>query len=122
MIVAGFGFSSRATADSLATALAATGHRDGVTLLAAPSDKASQPALLELSTKMRVTIRAVDAADLEAAQTATHSALSHQVRRTGSVAEAAALAAAGTGATLLSTRHISHDRMATCAIAKGGDT
>ncbi|WP_299724289.1 cobalamin biosynthesis protein [uncultured Tateyamaria sp.] len=122
MIVAGFGFTSRATADSLAAALAATGYKDEVTLMAAPWDKAMQPALLDLSKEMRVMIMAITSSKLEAAQTATQSPLSRLLRRTGSVAEAAALAAAGPGATLLCTRHISKDRMATCAIAKGADT
>ncbi|ENO84722.1 hypothetical protein C666_16775, partial [Thauera linaloolentis 47Lol = DSM 12138] len=40
-------------------------------------------------------------------------------RGCGSVAEAAALAAAGQGARLLAIRHISPDRSATCAIAQG---
>jgi cobalt-precorrin 5A hydrolase len=38
---------------------------------------------------------------------------------TGSVAEAAALAAAGRRARLISTRAVSQDRMATAAIAEG---
>lgn len=122
MIVAGFGFTSRATADSLTSALAATGHAHDVTLLASVGDKAMQPALLDLSEDMRVMISAVTPAALQATQTITQSLISRLMRRTGSVAEAAALAAAGPGAALLVTRQISQDRQATCAIAKGADT
>lgn len=122
MIVAGFGFTSRATVNSLRDALHATGHMEDVGLLAAPWDKAAQPALLELSQDLQVSVMAITAPDLEAAQTATHSTLSRLLRRTGSVAEAAALAAIKADATLIKTREISPDRMATCAIAKGADT
>ncbi|MFL4470419.1 cobalamin biosynthesis protein [Tateyamaria armeniaca] len=122
MIVAGFGFTSRATADSLRAALEATGHRGDVTLLAAPRDKAMQPALLDLSKEMRVMIVAINDRKLEAAQTRTQSALSRLLRRTGSVAEAAALAAIKSNARLITSRHISKDRQATCAIATGADT
>ncbi|MEO0379685.1 MAG: cobalamin biosynthesis protein [Pseudomonadota bacterium] len=122
MIVAGFGFTSRATVDSLRTALASTGYAEDVTLLAAPDDKAEQPQLLDLSKDLRVKIKAIYPTKLEAAQTRTQSTLSRTLRRTGSVAEAAALAAIGPDANLIVTRHISKDRQATCAIAKGGDT
>jgi len=122
MIVAGFGFTSRATADSLRAALEATGHKGEVTVFAAPRDKATQPALHDLAKEMHVTIMAIDTDTLEAARTRTQSALSRLLRRTGSVAEAAALSAIERKATLITSRHISEDRQATCAIAKGADT
>ena len=56
---------------------------------------------------------------LRAMETPTRSAVSLAARDTGSVAEAAALAAAGEGAWLIASRRISPDRMATCAIAQG---
>ncbi|MEX0365317.1 MAG: cobalamin biosynthesis protein [Ruegeria sp.] len=122
MIVAGFGFTSQATSDSLRDALAKTGVGGNVTLLATPADKAMQDAILALSKEHRLLIKAIYPSKLEAARTQTQSRLSRLLRKTGSVAEAAALAAAGTGGSLVVTRQISDDRMATCAIAEGPDT
>ena len=122
MITAGFGFTSRATADSLRAALVATGHADVVQILATPKDKAAHPAIQELARDTSLGIKAIQPAALQAARTRTQSAISRLTRRTGSVAEATALAAAGPGAELITPRHISDDRMATCAIAKGPDT
>ena len=122
MMVAGFGFTSRATADSLRAALAATGHDGQIDQLANASDKAASPAMLDLSASLKTPINAVQTAKLQAQHTKTQSFVSRLMRRTGSVAEAAALAAAGPGAILITPRHISDDRMATCAIAKGPET
>ena len=58
-------------------------------------------------------------AALTAQATSTQSPASRASRGTGSVAEAAALAAAGPGARLLSPRVISADGRATCALAEG---
>ncbi|MFP4328377.1 MAG: cobalamin biosynthesis protein, partial [Paracoccaceae bacterium] len=55
-------------------------------------------------------------------QTLTRSAYALDTYRTGSVAEACALAAAGPGALLLGPRAISSDRMATCALARSRNT
>lgn len=108
MIVAGFGFSSCATLESLRDALAATGHRpDAVATLA---DKAGLLAGLGLP------VIAVTGALPE---TPTQSPASLAARGTGSVAEACALAGAGPGAYLLATRRVSPDGLATCAIAEG---
>lgn len=65
---------------------------------------------------------AVPADHLAAQPVLTRSAASQATYGTGSVAEAAALAAAGPGARLLSARLISPDRLATCAIAIGDAT
>lgn len=108
MIVAGFGFSSRATAESLKGALAATGQvPDKVATLA---DKAELLAALDLP---------VIAVSGPLPETPTQSPASLTARGTGSVAEACALAAAGPGAYLLGPRMVSPDGLATCAIAKG---
>lgn len=122
MIVAGFGFTSRASVNSLHAALAATGHLETVDVLAAPADKAVQAPLRALADALALGIHPVPQDRLAAQQTQTRSTISQTHRDTGSVAEAAALAAAGAGATLIVTRRISDDRMATCAIAKGADT
>jgi len=122
MIVAGFGFTSRATVDSLLGALSATGHTGPLDRIATASDKAKAPVFLAFAASLGAPVTAIDAVRIKAIQTATQSRISHGARGTGSVAEAAALAAAGPGAVLMTRRHISDDRMATCAIAKGADT
>lgn len=118
MIVAGLGFRKSAPLASLraALALAQQGHPP-VTALAAPEDKAS--ALIPLARAMSLPLIAISPEALAAAPTLTRSPASLAARRAGSVAEAAALAAAGAGARLIAVRHISPDRMATCAIAQG---
>ncbi|SFH44278.1 cobalt-precorrin 5A hydrolase [Palleronia marisminoris] len=119
MIVAGFGFRRAATVESLADALAAT---DGTPdALATAADKAQ--ALAPLAKRLGLPVHAVPPDALTAARTQTDSAASRTHRNTGSVAEAAALAAAGPGARLLSPRVVSADRMATCALAaSSGET
>ena len=110
MIVAGFGFSSRATPESLSGALAATGFRPEA--LATLADKAG--ALAPLGEALGLPVIAVTG---PLPETATQSAASLKARGTGSVAEACALAAAGPGAYLLGPRAVSPDRLATCALA-----
>lgn len=118
MIVAGFGFRRDATLDALRAALrdAQEGH-PSVTAVAAPHDKL--PLVFALSETLGLPVIAVSPGALQRADTPTQSIASLAARCTGSVAEASALAAAGPGAQLLATRHISPDRMATCAIAQG---
>lgn len=118
MIVAGFGFRSGASLASLhaAFALAQQGQLP-VTHLATAHDKVA--ALVPLAQVLGLPLTIVTPAALTAAPTHTRSLASQSARGTGSVAEASALAAAGAGAHLLTPRHISPDRMATCAIAQG---
>ncbi len=118
MIVAGFGFRGAATRASLEQALAAAGGLP-VDLLAAPEDKANAACLTDLAATLGLPVRGIDAATLAATDTPTQAERVLAARGTGSVAEAAALAAAGAGATLISARRISTDRLATCAIASG---
>jgi cobalt-precorrin 5A hydrolase len=66
-------------------------------------------------------IMAVAAEDLRAQETPTKSDRIERQFGTGSLAEAAALAAAGPGATLLAVRVVSGDGMATAAIAKSAE-
>lgn len=118
MIVAGFGFRKGADMLALRDALAlAQRDHPTVTALAVPHDKAHQ--LAGLAEAMGLPLIAIDQQLLEAARTITQSRASLAARGTGSVAEAVALAGAGQGAHLLGPRHISFDRMATCAIAQG---
>ena len=93
----------------------------GTTLIAA-GQRLRAPDLAALAAELHLDIKPVSPAQLEAAQPLTQSARSQTERGTGSVAEAAALAAAGPDSRLVSTRHISTDRLATCAVAIGGQT
>lgn len=115
--VAGFGFRAAATEASLADALARAGGPDGLTALAAPADKAAAPGLAALAARLALPVCPVTADALHRPATPTRSAQSLAHRGTGSVAEAAALAACGEGARLLTPRRVSNDRMSTCAIA-----
>jgi len=130
VIVAGFGFRAAAGLDALRAALATAQHGcPPVEILAVPQDKiALVQALADRIAAERaeqgargcpLTVIGVSPAALQAMRTPTRSIASIRHRATGSVAEAAALAAAGPGAVLLTSRHISPDRMATCAIARG---
>ncbi|WP_298836742.1 cobalamin biosynthesis protein [uncultured Roseobacter sp.] len=121
MIVAGFGFRSTATPESLRAALGAcvaTARPDAV---ATAADKARSDAFAGFAADLGLRIIPVDPDTLARQQTSTHSAASDAARGTGSVAEAAALAAAGSGARLLAPRVVSQDGMATCALAEGTD-
>ena len=117
MIVAGFGFRASAEVSSLRDALAATGAVP--TLVATASGKEAHPALMALATELNVPVVGVSEEKMAEQITPTHSAASAAAYNTGSVAEAAALFAAGRGAVLERSRCISTDRLATCAIAKG---
>jgi cobalt-precorrin 5A hydrolase len=118
MIVAGFGFRQGASLASLESALALTQqHLPAVTAFAAPLDKTAL--LRPLADAMGITLLVVSREALRAQVTPTISDASLLAYGVGSVAEAAALAAAGPDAALLCSRQISTDRMATCAIAQG---
>lgn len=120
MIVAGFGFRSDATVASLQSALDRASARHLVAALAAPTDKANATCIYELSVRTGLPVLAIPQDALQACQTITQSLHCQTHRATGSVAEATALAAAGPDAHLLSPRHISEDRHATCALAAKG--
>lgn len=122
MIVAGFGFRAEATCASLQSALDRAASDRAIDAFAAPADKAGAPCISQLATDRNLPVRAISATAMQAVSTATQSTQSQAHRGTGSVAEAVALAAAGPGARLLVHRHISQDRLATCAIAIGKET
>lgn len=119
MIVAGFGFQSAATAASLRDALSETGSQTTVDAIATIDDKTCAKGFRTLAADMSLPIIAVSAPALRKQVTQTQSAVSQGARGTGSVAEAAALAAAGPGAKLLAPRVKSSDGKATCALAIG---
>jgi cobalt-precorrin 5A hydrolase len=122
VIVAGFGFRSAVREASLADVLARCPRGTEATLLATAEDKARTPAFARFAAAKGLPVRAIDAGLLTGQVTRTRSAASRAARGTGSVAEAAALAAAGPGARLLGPRVVSGDGMATCALAEGDGT
>jgi cobalt-precorrin 5A hydrolase len=119
MKVAGLGFRRDVSIDSLREAVAAVGGARGLAALATVSDKAGTTALKSLADELGLPIKAVPAEVLAGVTTSTQSELIKARFGAGSVAEAAALAAAGHGARLISPRIISRDRMAAAAIAEG---
>ncbi|TVR09203.1 MAG: precorrin methylase [Salinarimonadaceae bacterium] len=119
MIAAGFGFRKGASVTSLMDALSAAAGGRPVSVLATAADKAQTGVFRSLAAEARLPVRGVDAGSLAAQRTRTHSQASLEARDVGSLAEAAALAAAGEGARLLAPRTISGDGMATCALAEG---
>ncbi|MFT3966385.1 MAG: cobalamin biosynthesis protein [Sphingobium sp.] len=118
VIVAGFGFRDGADIGSLVDALTlAQAGFPSVRALATLLDKV--PLVERLAGLLDIPFLAFGTEALGGMATLTRSPVSLAVRGTGSVAEAVALLAAGPGARLLSARHISSDRKATCALAEG---
>lgn len=115
MIVVGLGFRAAAETASLRAACAAVLGGRRADALATVADKADAPALRALATEMGLPVIAVARADLAGQQVATQSDRVAQRFGTGSVAEAAALAASG--GRLVGTRVVSEDGMATAALA-----
>ncbi len=119
MIAAGFGFRRNASVESLRRALALAGGAMQPTCLATVTDKAQSAVLQTLAAELHLPVLAVSPEVLCVQITQTFSQASKKAYGTPSLAEAAALAAAGSGARLLAARRISPDRMASCAIALG---
>lgn len=119
MIVAGFGFRAAATRSSLLDALSIASRGQNVDLIVTVADKSGSPCFLELAKALAIPVSAVSQNELDRISTLTATPTVKRLRGSGSIAEATALVAAGPGATLLGSRVVSADRMATCAIAKG---
>jgi cobalt-precorrin 5A hydrolase len=117
MKVAGFGFRSAVSAGSLAEALALAGGASGLTALATAQDKVA--GLQAFADGIGLPVIGLSRDALENVITHTQSARVRVQFGTGSLAEAAALAAAGPGARLKGKRSQSSDGAATCAIAEG---
>jgi cobalt-precorrin 5A hydrolase len=118
MIVAGFGASTRASAESLRSALDRAAGGRAVALLAAPQGRAE--ALPALAAALGLPVWRIAPDRLAGVATLTEGARSRARFGTGSVAEACALVAAGPGARLVAPRAVSADGLATCALAEGG--
>ncbi|NUR11915.1 MAG: cobalamin biosynthesis protein [Bradyrhizobium sp.] len=119
MKVAGLGFRKDVTLASLREALLAAGGPEGLAAIATVSDKADAEPLKQLARECGVPIKAIPAERLAGIDTPTQSNFVAEKFGTGSIAEAAALAAAGLRARLIATRTVSQDRAATAAIAEG---
>ncbi|MDT1060645.1 cobalamin biosynthesis protein [Paracoccus sp. CPCC 101403] len=113
MRIAGLGFRNGATLASLREALARAGRADA---LATCASKAHAPALQALARHLDLPLMAVPVAGVA---TPTRSSRVEAMHGTGSVAEAAALAALGADARIVVPRVTSRDGMATAAIAEG---
>ncbi len=119
MRVAGLGFRRSVNVASLREALDAAGGAPGLAALATVSDKAESVALLSLATELGLPIKSVPADVLAGVETMTRSDIVAAKFGAGSLAEAAALVAAGRNARLVVSRVVSRDRTATAAIAEG---
>lgn len=116
MIVAGFGFRQGVTIAALKDALQRAGGVGGVTHLATLEAKAA--GLAPLGRALGLPVVGVADPALQAQATLTQSGRVQSLKGVGSVAEAAALAAAGPGARLRGPRVVSADGTATAAIAE----
>ncbi|MCA3441597.1 MAG: cobalamin biosynthesis protein [Rhodobacter sp.] len=119
MIVAGFGFRQAATVESLLDALDKARGTQMPSRLATAEDKALAPVFQALAARLGLPGDAITPEALAVTETPTRSARVRALHGSGSLAEAAALVAAGPGASLLGPRAISADRMAACALATG---
>lgn len=117
MKVAGLGFRQGAGVHSLRAALEVAGGVEGVQALATTADKSGDAAIVALGHALRLPVLGIAPNDLVRQRVLTHSPRVLAMHGTGSVAEAAALAAAGHGAALAGPRVVSPDGMATAAIA-----
>lgn len=120
MRVAGIGFRSAASLSSLVDAvrLALADSGGALDALVTESAKAREPVFRELAQTMGLPGLGITQRDLGQMITPTQSQRIQDRFGTGSLAEAAALAAAGPDATLVACRVVSGDGMATAAIAQ----
>ncbi len=117
MRVAGFGFRDGTEIEALRAALAAAGG-GAVDALASVAEKAETPVMRELAAELGVKVIALPVTALAGVETITRSPRIVARFGTGSLAEAAALCAAGPGARLLGPRAASPCGMAMAAIAE----
>ncbi|WP_371225665.1 cobalamin biosynthesis protein [Roseovarius sp. 2305UL8-3] len=116
MIVAGFGYRSTAKVSDLLAALEQTGQTADA--LASVAAKATGP-LADLADQLNLPLIAVDEAQIAHVTTPTQSERIQNRFATGSLAEAAALVAAGPGAEVIVPRVSCPNGLATAAIAEG---
>ena len=120
MKVAGFGFRAGVTAAALQQALDLAGGHAGLDALATVQDKVA--GLAAFAAGLGLPVIGLTREALLGQPVKTHSPRVKALYGTGSLAEAAALAAAGPGARLCRARVKSADGAATVAIAEGALT
>ena len=119
--IIGCGFRQYASIESFESALSKTPKTEYYSGICVPEDKMSHKALCAFAKKLNLPIYGVKSEAISGTDTPTKSSKIMNIRHTGSVAEAAALSIFKTPARLISTRAISDDRQAVCAIAMGVD-
>ena len=119
--IIGCGFRQYASVESFESALSKTPKTEYYSGICVPEDKMSHKALCAFAKKLHLPIYGVKSDAISGTDTPTKSSKIMNIRHTGSVAEAAALSIFKTPARLISTRAISDDRQAVCAIAMGVD-
>lgn len=119
MRVAGFGFRLGASIDSLQNAYDKARGNVEADAIATLAEKSSSSKFGAFADGLGLPISAEPLEELQKQQTPTHSDAAFEKYGVGSMAEAAALSAAGDGAMLLGARVVSDDQMATCALAEG---
>ncbi|GAB1480307.1 cobalamin biosynthesis protein [Paracoccaceae bacterium] len=118
--MAGFGFRKGTPLTSLQAALAAVEAQGGpAAALASLPEKAADPGLRALAATRGLPLLPVPVTGIA---TPSHSARIVALHGTGSVSEAAALAAPGPGARITVARITAPDGMATCAMAETEET
>ncbi|MBO6727546.1 MAG: cobalamin biosynthesis protein [Rhizobiaceae bacterium] len=123
MIVAGIGARKNVTADEVLAALdaALATHdlpRAAISALASSSDKSAEPGIMEAATQLGIACQGMTDKLLRSVDTITRSDASIAATGLASLSEAAALAAAGPGGSLLGPRVALGP--ATCALARTG--
>ncbi|MBT0955845.1 cobalamin biosynthesis protein [Alphaproteobacteria bacterium KMM 3653] len=117
-MIAGLGFRGQASAGDLAAALQATAvPLASLTALATVESKVQAAPLRALAETLSLPVIGVPQAVLKGTPTPTHSPRAMEMFGTGSLAEAAALHAAGPMATLIAPRSTCPGGMATAAVA-----
>ena len=119
--IIGCGFRQYASIESFESALSKTPKTEYYSGICVPEDKMSHKALCAFAKKLHLPIYGVKSDVISGTDTPTKSSKIINIRHTGSIAEAAALSIFKTPARLISTRAISDDRRAVCAIAMGVD-
>jgi len=118
LIVAGFGFRSSASIDSLRDVFEKViAELNFAKLKAFSVPKGKECIVRRLAAIYNVSLISVDIEKQHNVVTVTQSYYSFREKGVGSVAEYVALAAIGSDAELLLKRKVSADRLATCAVA-----
>ena len=123
MIFVGLGFRQAVTIKSFENLIHQVFHLTElpgpIKALATLDTKALDPALQEFAAAKRITLIPVSLENLKRQITPTQSPAAQAAYGLGSIAEAAALFAAGNGSSLIFKRLVSDDKLATFAFAKG---